>query len=217
MIDEIAEQIDSAEAIYAIDYRGISVPQAAELRTKLREADASFRIVKNTLTMRAAEKSQKPSSDQLKAFVDSGPTALTFIKGDPAVAAKALDGFVKKGELLDFKGGTLGAETLTADDIRRLARLPSRDQLNAQLAGAVASPITGLVRGLGSMVFGLAVALGQVLEQKSSGSSEGTPEKLAAQEETTEEPTTPEEPGAEETSEGQADDQQQDQEQEGGQ
>lgn len=224
MIDEIAEQIDSAEAIYAIDYRGISVPQAAELRTKLREADASFRIVKNTLTIRAAEKSQKPSSDQLKAFVDSGPTALTFIKGDPAVAAKALDSFVKKGELLDFKGGTLGAETLTADDIKRLARLPSRDQLDAQLAGVVASPITGLVRGLGSMISGLAVALGQVFEQKNSGialegnsgSSEGTAEEPAAQEATPAE-TAPEEPGAEETSEGQADDQQQDQEQEGGQ
>ncbi|MEX0992500.1 MAG: 50S ribosomal protein L10 [Solirubrobacterales bacterium] len=166
LIEEIAEHVDSAQAIYAIDYRGISVPQVAELRAKLRDADATLRIVKNTLTERALDSCSAPSADQLKAFVAEGPTALTFIQGDPAVAAKALDSFAKENNVLDFKGGTLGADVLTADDIRGIAKLPARDRLNAQLAGVVASPLTTLVRGLGSMVSGLAVALGQVMQQK---------------------------------------------------
>lgn len=156
LIDEIAEQIDSADAIYAIDYRGLSVPQAASLRASLREADASFRIVKNTLTVRAADKSGVATAEEIKGFVSDGPTALTFIKGDPAAAAKALDSFAKEFKVLDFKGGTLGEQTLTADDIRSIAKLPSRDSLNAQLAGIVASPLTTLVRGLGSMKIGRA-------------------------------------------------------------
>jgi large subunit ribosomal protein L10 len=168
LIDEIAEQIDSADAIYAVDYRGLSVPQAASLRDNLREANASFRIVKNTLTARAADQSGVATADDIKGFVDDGPTALTFINGDPAAAAKAIDSFSKQFKVLDFKGGTLGDQILTADDIRGIAKLPSRDRLNAQLAGIVASPLTTLVRGLGSMVSGLAIALGQLAEQKTS-------------------------------------------------
>ena len=163
VIDEIAAQIDGAEAVYAVDYRGLSVTQAAELRTNLREAGATFRIVKKTLTLRAADKA---GVEDLKALVEEGPTALTFVSGDPALAAKALDSFARQAQVLDFKGGILGADALTADQIRQIARLPGRDRLHAQIAGVVASPITGLVRGLGSMLAGLAVALGQVASQR---------------------------------------------------
>lgn len=171
VVDQIAEAIDSADAIYAIDYRGLSVPQAAALRTNLRDADATFRIVKNTLTLLAVDKSKAVKDGNeavggLKALVEDGPTALTFINGDVALAAKTLDSFARENHVLDFKGGALGTQVLTADDLRQIAKLPTRDRLNAQLAGVVASPITGLVRGLGSMVSGLAVALGQVLTQK---------------------------------------------------
>ncbi len=86
--------------------------------------------------------------------------------GDPALAAKALDTFARQAQLLEFKGGLMGDTVLSADEIRQLARLPGRDQLNAQLAGIVASPVTGLVRGLGSMLSGLAIALGQIQQQK---------------------------------------------------
>src|SRR5204863_8444541 len=85
-VDEIASQIEAAETIFAIDYRGISVPQAAELRAKLREAGASFRIVKNRLTKLAAEKADR---EQLTELLE-GPTALTFVRGDMALAAKAI-------------------------------------------------------------------------------------------------------------------------------
>ena len=89
VIDEVAGQIQEADAVFAVDYRGISVPQAAELRTKLRDADASFRVVKNTLTERAAER-RAPRA--LKELLE-GPTAMTFVRGDAAAAAKALRDF----------------------------------------------------------------------------------------------------------------------------
>ena len=163
VIEDLAAQLGEAEAIYAVDYRGLSVPQAAELRASLREHDASFRIVKNTLTLRAADQA---GVAEIKELVAEGPTALTFVRGDAALAAKALDTFSRRAEVLEVKGGLMNGRVLAADEIRRLARLPSRDVLIAQFAGVVASPITGLVRGLGSMISGLAVALGQVRDQK---------------------------------------------------
>lgn len=165
-ITEIATQIQESEAVYAVDYRGISVTQAAELRTRLRDADAIFRIVKNTLTERAADEA---GADGLKTLL-AGPTALTFVRGDAAVAAKALRDYARTTpELLAFKGGLLGSEAVDADQIRSIAALPSRDVLIAQLVGVTASPLTGLARGLGALVGGLAIALGGVLEKKESG------------------------------------------------
>ena len=165
VIDEIAAEIKEADAIYAVDYRGISVPAAAELRTKLRDADATFRIVKNTLTERAADKAEIA---ELKELLE-GPTALTFVRGDAALAAKAINDHARATETLAFKGGFMNGAPLTPDDIKSIARLPARDVLYGQLVGIVASPITGLARGLGSLLGGLAVALGQVQAKKESG------------------------------------------------
>jgi len=163
VVAQIAAQIREADAVYAVDYRGLSVTQAAELRANLRQADARFRIVKNTLSLRAAEEA---GVDDLKPVVAEGPTALTFVLGDPAAAAKALDSFARQAQVLEFKGGVMGDTVLSPDDLRQIARLPGRDQLNAQIAGVVASPLTGLVRGLGSMISGMAIALGQIQQQK---------------------------------------------------
>jgi large subunit ribosomal protein L10 len=160
-IEEIAADIEAAEAIFAVDYRGISVPQAAELRAKLREADASFRIVKNRLTKIAAEK----AGEERLAELLQGPTALTFVRGDTAQAAKAITGFNKEHDVLAFKGGFMDGTSLDEDAFKAISRLPGRDVLNGQLAGVVASPLTGLVRGLGSMISGLATQLQQIQEQ----------------------------------------------------
>jgi large subunit ribosomal protein L10 len=160
-IEEIAAQIEAAEAIFAVDYRGISVPQAAELRGKLREADASFRIVKNRLTKIAAEK----VGEERLAELLQGPTALTFVRGDTAMAAKAISNFNKEHEVLTYRGGFMGEVVLDEDRFKSIAKLPSRDVLNGQFAGIVASPLTGLVRGLGSMIQGLALQLRQIADQ----------------------------------------------------
>jgi large subunit ribosomal protein L10 len=160
-IQEIAAQIEESEAIFAVDYRGISVPQAAELRSKLRESDASFRIVKNRLTKLAADKAGEARLTELL----QGPTALTFVRGDTASAAKAITTFNKEHEVLTFKGGFMEGTSLDETAFKAIAKLPSRDVLNGQLAGVVASPLTGLVRGLGGMIQGLARQLGQIAEK----------------------------------------------------
>ena len=166
-VAEIAEQIKESEAVFAIDYRGITVAQVAELRGRLREADATFRVVKNTLTERAADKAD---AEALKALLE-GPTALTFVRGDAAAAAKAIADFQKSsgGDLLPFKGGMMNGDALDAAQITAISKLPSRQVLYGQLVGVVAAPITGLARGLNGLVSGLAIALGGVLEKKESG------------------------------------------------
>ena len=172
-IDEIAGHLGEAEAIYAVDYRGLSVPQAAELRANLREHDAYFRVVKNTLTLLAADKA---GVAEIKEMVAEGPTALTFVRGDAAMAAKVLDTFSRQANVLEVKGGLMGGRTLAPDEIRQLARLPSRHVLIGQFAGIVASPLTGLARGLGGLLSGLAVALGQIQAQKeAAGPAEAPP------------------------------------------
>src|SRR3954468_21186845 len=161
VVEELATELKDATAIFAMDYRGISVPQAAELRAGLRDADTRFRIVKNRLTLRAADEA---GTDGLKAHL-SGPTALALVKGDAALAAKTLNRLGSEWELLDYKGGLMDGEELDPDSFTAIAKLPGREALNAQLAGMVASPLTGLVRGLGSMIQGLALQLGQIAEQ----------------------------------------------------
>jgi large subunit ribosomal protein L10 len=164
-IEALAAEIDGADAVFAVDYRGISVLQAAELRNRLRDADATFRVVKNSLTERAAD---QVGAESLKALL-SGPTALTFVRGDAAVAAKAIADQARATQLLPFKGGLMNGDVLDADQIRAISRLPSRELLYGQLVGMVASPISGLVRTLGALVGGLAVALSQVRDKKESG------------------------------------------------
>jgi large subunit ribosomal protein L10 len=190
VIEEIAAQIKAAEAIYATDYRGITVSQVAQLRATLRDVDASFRVVKNTLTLLAADRA---GTDVVKELVE-GPTAFTFVHGDPAIAAKALDTFSRRENVLELRGGLLDGQLLDADTVKQLARLPAREQLNAQFAAVVAAPITGLVRGLGALVSGLAIALGQVREKKEADG----PEAPAAEEpQAAEPPAVEEEPQAE--------------------
>jgi len=201
VVDELATELKDATAIFAVDYRGISVPQAAELRAGLRDADTRFRIVKNRLTLRAADAA---GTDGLKDHL-SGPTALALVKGDAALAAKTLNRLGSEWELLDYKGGLMDGEELDPDSFTAIAKLPGREALNAQLAGVVASPLTGLVRGLGSMIQGLALQLGQIAEQ---GLVSGeAPKEEAPAEETTAEETPPDpEPteSPEETSEEEA-------------
>lgn len=160
-IQEIAAQIEGAEAIFAVDYRGISVPQAAELRGKLREADSSFRIVKNRLTKLAATQ----VGEERLAELLTGPTALTFVRGDTAAAAKAITTFNKEHDVLTYKGGYMGETALDEVGFKSIALLPSREVLIGQFAGVVASPLTGLVRGLGGLIQGLALQLGQIAEK----------------------------------------------------
>jgi large subunit ribosomal protein L10 len=200
-IEEVAGQIKESEAVFAVDYRGISVPQAAELRTRLTEAGARFRVVKNTLTERAADEAgAEPLKDVLE-----GPTAFTFVLadgGDVALAAKALATFRREHDVLAFKGGVMNGDALTVDQLEALSKLPARDVLHGQLVGMIASPITGLVRGLNALISGLAIQLGKIRDQGLVGGdapAEETPaEEPAAEEAPAEEPAAEEAPAEEE-------------------
>ena len=175
-IDEIAAQIEGAEAIFAVDYRGISVSQAADLRAQLRESDASFRVVKNTLTERAADQA---GAEGLKELLE-GPTAMTFVRGDAAAAAKALRDFRRAHQLLEFKGGWMNGASLTPEAIDAIAQLPSRDVLYGRLVGMVASPLTGLVSAMSGLIGGLARQLQAMADQGLVGGDAPAPEAAPA-------------------------------------
>jgi len=200
-IEEIAERLGEADAIFAVDYRGISVPEAAELRTRLREADATFRVVKNRLAKRAAEQAGTTELDELM----DGPIALTFVKGDAVVAAKAIATFARQHNVLEYRGGLMDGEVLEPEQFSAIARLPALEVLHGQLVGVTASPLTGLTRGLASMLSGLAVGLGQIAEKglvsgADEPAAEESSEEPAASPETSEETEsedTPEESEAE--------------------
>ena len=207
-VEEIAERLNEAEAIFAVDYRGISVPDAAELRASLREADATFRVVKNRLAKRAAEQA---GTTELQELLD-GPIALTFVKGDAVVAAKAIATFARQHDVLEYRGGLMDGNPLDPEQFGAIARLPALDVLHGQLVGMTASPLTGLTRGLASMLSGLAVAMGEIAEKGLVGDGEEPPaeeekaeEPAAQQEQATDEPAaeaeTSEETESEETEE----------------
>jgi large subunit ribosomal protein L10 len=160
-VEEIAERLGDSSAIFAVDYKGISVAQAAELRSRLSEADAIFRVVKNRLAKRAVERAGTPELEDLL----EGPTALTFVRGDAVTAAKAISTFGRQNDILSYKGGLMDGAVLDPDQFQSIARLPGLDALRAQFVALAASPITGLARGLGSLLSGLAVGLGQIQEK----------------------------------------------------
>jgi large subunit ribosomal protein L10 len=193
VIDEVAAQIEEADAVFAVDYRGLSVPQAAELREKLAEADATLRVVKNTLTLLAADKA---GAEDLKDHLE-GPTAFAFVRGDAALAAKAIATFRREHEFPEFKGGRMNGEVVSVEEIQEIARLPALDVLRGQFVGVLASPVTGLVRGLGSLIQGLALQLKSIEDQGLVGGDAPAPEPEPEPEPEAEAPAE-EQPAAEE-------------------
>ncbi len=200
VIDRIAEELEASQAVFAVDYRGITVSQVADLRARLRAADATFNVVKNSLTERAADKA---GAEALKSVL-VGPTALTFVRGDAAAAAKALSDAQRVTEVLAFKGGLMDGQVVGPDDIRAIAKLPSREVLYAQLVGTVAAPLNGLARTLNALISGIAVQLGQIRDQGLVGGTAApaepeaaAPAEAPAEAEAEAPAETPEEPAAE--------------------
>lgn len=195
VIDRLAGELESSQAVFAVDYRGITVSQVADLRAKLRAADATFAVVKNSLTERAADQA---GAEALKSVLQ-GPTALTFVRGDAAAAAKALSDAQRVTDVLAFKGGLMDGQSVSADDIRAIAKLPSREVLYAQLVGTVAAPLNGLARTLNALIAGVAVQLRAIHDQGLVGGNAAPAEAAPAAEVPTEtaEESAAEEPTAE--------------------
>jgi large subunit ribosomal protein L10 len=143
IVEELAAELGSAETLIVADYRGLSNKQLEALRDQLLPHGARFRIVKNTLTRRAAEQA---GADALLVMLE-GPTAIAFIEssGDPAAVAKALAATAKETNVLTLRGGILEGKSLTGEEVDRLATLPPLDILRGQLVGAIVAPITQLL------------------------------------------------------------------------
>jgi large subunit ribosomal protein L10 len=197
VVEQLAERLRSAETLMVADYRGLTMPEIDELRTRLLEAGARFTVVKNTLTKLAAE--QAGTTDVLE-LID-GPTAIAFLEadGDPVAVAKVLNETSRANDVLVIRGGLVEGTVVGDAEIKRLATLPPADVLRAQLAGAVVAPLTTVVglftAPLRDLVGILDARIRQLEEQ---GETVPEPEAEAATEE----------PQAEEPAEGATEDQQ---------
>lgn len=142
VVERVSEQLTDAAATLLTDYRGLSVAELAELRAELRKVDATYAVVKNTLTRLAAEQAGMAEINDLLV----GPTAIVFCGEDPVGPAKALRAFAKGHEQLSVKGGFLDGEVLDAESAEKLADLASRDELLATLAGMMNNALAGFAR-----------------------------------------------------------------------
>lgn len=161
-VAKIREDLASSQAVFVTDYRGLTVSQMTQLRRKLREAGAEYRVVKNTLTRIAAAEADAAALEPLLV----GPTAVAFAKQDPVAAAKTLNEFAKETKILEIRGGLMQGKLLSAEDIQALADLPSREVLLAQVLGGMQAPIAGFVSVLQGTIRKLLYALNAVREQK---------------------------------------------------
>jgi large subunit ribosomal protein L10 len=143
IVDELTERLRSVETLIVADYRGLTMPQIDDLRSKLLERGARFAVVKNTLTRRAAEAA---GADALLALLE-GPTAIAFLEsgGDPVAVAKALADAARDTRVLEVRGGLLEGRPMTADEVESLAKLPPVEVLRGQVLGAVTAPLTAIV------------------------------------------------------------------------
>jgi large subunit ribosomal protein L10 len=160
IVEEIAGKLNESVAVY----RGMSVGQLADLRTPLRAAGAEHKVYKNTLARIAATDAGYESLTEHLL----GPTALTFVTGDSVAAAKALLDQSKVNPLLVIKGGVLGDAPMSADDIKALASLPSREVLLAQLAGAFQAPLVKTAGLLQALPRNFAYGLSALIDQKAA-------------------------------------------------
>jgi large subunit ribosomal protein L10 len=184
MVAELTERLRTTETLLVADYRGLTMPQIDELRTKLLEHGARFAVVKNTLTRRAAEAA---GTETVLALLE-GPTAIAFLEsgGDPVAVAKALVDAARTTRVLEVRGGLLEGRPVEPGEIESLAKLPPLDVLRGQVLAALIGPLTTIVGLFNAPLQDLHGLLAARIEQL------GTEEPPA--EATTEEPTTDSEP-----------------------
>lgn len=143
-VRDIKADLEKATAVWVVDYRGLTVKQSESLRAAIREADASLKVLKNTLTQRALAELELPTMDEILA----GPSAFVFTNSDPVAAAKTLKKFGKENPNLVIKGGIMEGREVNAEQVQAIAELPSREELIAKLLGTLQNPMQGLVRVL---------------------------------------------------------------------
>jgi large subunit ribosomal protein L10 len=184
IVAELAERLRQTPTLFVADYRGLSVTEIDDLRTKLIEHGARFTVVKNTLTKRAAEEA---GAEALLALLE-GPTAIAFIEadGDMVAVAKALTDSARTTRILAIRGGILDGSPIGEEDVRNLATLPPLDVLRGQVIGAITAPLMTVVGLISAPVRDLIGLIDARIEQLQAQGD--TAEEPAAEAATVEEP-----------------------------
>jgi large subunit ribosomal protein L10 len=187
VVADLTERLKNTETLLVADYRGLTMPQIDDLRTKLLEHGARFAVVKNTLTRRAAEAS---GSDTLLALLE-GPTAIAFLEsdGDPVAVAKALVDAARETRVLALRGGMLEGRPVEAGEIESLAKLPPADVLRGQVLGTIIAPLTGILALFTAPLQDLYGLLDARIEQLQAQGDTSEPPEETAEPKTTEETT----------------------------
>jgi large subunit ribosomal protein L10 len=174
VVDELTQRLKAADTLLVADYRGLTMPQIDDLRTRLLESGARFTVVKNTLTRRAAEAA---GADALLALLD-GPSAIAFLEadGDMVAAAKALADAARETHVLEIRGGIMQGRAVTAAEVESLATLPPADVLRGQVLGAIVAPLTALAGLLNAPLQNLVGLIDARIEQLGGEEETAAPE-----------------------------------------
>jgi large subunit ribosomal protein L10 len=164
LVERLSEQLSKSPTIYLTDFTGIGVKPMTELRRKMRTAGVQYTVVKNTLALRAME------AASVKGFEDAmtGPTAFVFAGEDPVTAAKILADFQKEHQQLQIKGGLVEGQPVTVNEVKRLASLPSREQLLSQALGLMQSPLQGFAGAIDSLLYQMVGAIDALRAQRAA-------------------------------------------------
>lgn len=168
-VKDIREGLESAEAVFLTEYRGLSVQAVQELRRALRAADSEYKVVKMTLAKLAAGAAGMEGLDEYLA----GPTALAFAKSDPVATAKALKDFSNDHEVFVLKAGYLSGDILTPEEVSRLAEIEPLEVLLAKIAGGAKAPLFKAAGMFASFTRDAASMFSQLMDRKESGESVG--------------------------------------------
>lgn len=164
LVEEIKDRLTSSEGVIMVDYRGLTVKEMQELRTRVRESGADITVYKNRLTQIALRELAMPSLDDYL----TGPTAFVFAGEDPVAPAKALNDFSKAHQALEIKGGLVQNQIVDAAGVKAIAMLPSREELVAKLMGLLLSPVRGFMGMANAPVSAFARTLQAVADQKAA-------------------------------------------------
>jgi large subunit ribosomal protein L10 len=204
VVDELAARLKAADTLLVADYRGLTMPQIDDLRTRLLDSGARFTVVKNTLTRRAAEAA---GADALLALLD-GPSAIAFLDadGDMVAAAKALADSARETQVLEIRGGVLQGRAMSAEEVDTLAKLPPEDVLRGQVLGAIVAPLTALAGLLNAPLQNLVGLIDARIEQLGGAEAEAPPPEPEAEPAPAAEPEADAEPEAEPATEEEGED-----------
>ncbi len=162
MLGKIKSDFATTNAVWVVDYRGLSVKDLEALRGNIRETQSAMKVYKNTLVHIALAEEELPSMDEIL----EGPSAFVFSGEDPVASAKALTTYAKTNKNLVIKGGIMDGAFVNAEQVQAIASLPSREQLIAKLLGTISNPMTQVVRVLNGPMSAFARAVAAIAEKK---------------------------------------------------